>query len=260
MIPCESRSATAQRQPSGETRPCEPPITKRLLYSLKPPAAGEVKVWDTDLHGFAARVRVGGSRRFIVEWMRDRQTRRLTLGEYGPLTVKQARDLAKEVLGRIARGEDPAAERAGERAAPTVADLAKRYMDQHAGPRKKPASVEADERMLRLYLLPALGRAPGRRRPSPQHAGEAGPGEPVLALVSMMLNLAETWGGLTLHSNPCPRIARFRESKRERFFRGTELSRLGAALAEVERNGSETPPWCSPSGCYSSPARGATKS
>jgi hypothetical protein len=58
-------------------------ITKRVLDSLTPPASGEVKVWDTELRGFVVRVRAGGSRRFIVEWMRDRRTRRLTLGEYG---------------------------------------------------------------------------------------------------------------------------------------------------------------------------------
>lgn len=223
-------------------------ITKRLLDALRPPESGEVKVWDDLLSGFAVRIRPRGKRRFIVEWMRDHQTRRLTLGEYPALTVQKARDMAQEVLGRIAHGEDPAAERADELAAPTVADLAKRYMDQHAGPRKKPASVEADERMLRLYVLPALGRRKVSKialrdvadlhhslREKPVQANR------VLALVSKMLNLAETWGLRTLHSNPCPRIGRFRENKRERFLTGAELSRLGAALAEVERDGAEYP-------------------
>src|SRR6185369_2575085 len=133
-------------------------ITKRLLDSLKLPETGEVKVWYTELRGFVVRFRAGGSRRFIVEWMRDRRTRRLTLGEYGALTAEQARELARQVLARVARGEDPAADLAEKRAAPTVRDLAARYLEQHAGPRKKPASVQADERMVRLYVLPALGR------------------------------------------------------------------------------------------------------
>lgn len=51
----------------------------------------------------------------------------------------------------------------------------------------------------------------------------------VLARVSKMLNLAETWGLRPLDSNPCPRIGRYRESKRERFLSGTELRRLGEA-------------------------------
>ena len=65
----------------------------RFLDSLPAPAVGEVKAWDS-------------------------------LGEYGAVTVDQARDRAKKFLGRVAHGEDSAAERANERAAPTFAELA----------------------------------------------------------------------------------------------------------------------------------------
>ncbi len=223
-------------------------ITKRLLDSLPPPAAGEVKVWDTELRGFVVRVRASGRQWFAVEWMRERRTRRLTLGEFGPVTVDQARDRAREILGRVARGEDPAAERADEKTAPTFADLARRYLEEHAGPKKKPASIEADERSLRLYVLPALRRrkvaAVGLKEVSDLHHSlreKPVQANRVLALVSKMLNLAETWGLRPLHSNPCPRIARFRESKRERFMSGAELRRLGEALSAVEQDGSEDP-------------------
>ncbi len=223
-------------------------ITKRLLDSLPPPAAGEVKVWDTELRGFVVRVRSSGRQWFAVEWMRERRTRRLTLGEFGPVTVDQARDRAREILGRVARGEDPAAERADEKTAPTFADLARRYLEEHAGPKKKPASIEADERSLRLYVLPALRRrkvaAVGLKEVSDLHHSlreKPVQANRVLALVSKMLNLAETWGLRPLHSNPCPRIARFRENRRERFMSGAELRRLGEALSAVEQDGSEDP-------------------
>src|SRR5262245_8382762 len=120
-------------------------ITKRLVDSLSAPASGELKVWDTELHGFLVRVRASGHRWFAVEWMRERRTRRLSLGEHGAVTVEQARERAKKILGRVADGEDPAAERAEARTAPTVADLARRYLDEHAGPKKKRSSVEGDE-------------------------------------------------------------------------------------------------------------------
>src|SRR5579863_4917597 len=81
-------------------------ITKRLLDSLPAPAAGEVKVWDTELRGFVVRLRASGRRWFAVEWMRERRTRRLSLGEFGAVTVDQARDRAKKILGRVAHGED----------------------------------------------------------------------------------------------------------------------------------------------------------
>jgi integrase len=223
-------------------------ITKRLLDSLQPPASGEVKVWDTELRGFVVRVRASGRRWFAVEWMRERRTRRLSLGEHGPVTVDQARDRARDLLGRVAHGEDPATARAEEKSAPTFADLARRYLEEHAGPKKKPASIEADKRMLRLYVLPALRRrkvaAVGLKEVSDLHHSlreKPVQANRVLALVSKMLNLAETWGLRPLHSNPCPRIARYRESKRERFLSGAELRRLGEALSAVERDRSEDP-------------------
>jgi hypothetical protein len=46
-----------------------------------------------------------GSRRFIVESMRDRRTRRLTVGECGALTPDQARELARQTLARVARSK-----------------------------------------------------------------------------------------------------------------------------------------------------------
>lgn len=53
----------------------------------------------------------------------------------------------------VARGEEPAADDADQRAAPTFADLARRYLEQYAGPKKERSSVEGDERMLRLHIL-----------------------------------------------------------------------------------------------------------
>src|SRR5207245_2284234 len=42
-------------------------------------------------------------------------------------------------------------------------------------------------------------------------------------------------------SNPCRGIPRYRESKRERFLSDAEMARLGAVLAEAEREGRESP-------------------
>jgi Arm DNA-binding domain len=203
----------------------------------QPPTVRMAKEWHRRV-----RVRASGRRWFAVEWMRERRTRRLSLGEFGAVTVDQARERAKKILGRVAHGEDPAAQRAEERAAPTIAELARRYLEEHAAPKKKRSSVEGDERLLRLYVLPALARrkaaAVGLRDIADLHHNlRAKPVQAnrVLALVSKMLNLAETWGLRPLHPNPCPRIGRYREGKRERFLSGGELRRLGEALSAVEQ-------------------------
>ena len=56
-----------------------------------------------------------------------------------------------------------------------------------------------------------------------------------------MFNLAEVWGLRPDGSNPCRHVPKYREMKRERFLSSAELQRLGATLAEVEADGSESP-------------------
>ncbi len=57
------------------------------------------------------RVTAGGVKSFVVETLVDRKVRRMTLGKYGALTAEQARKEAKSLLGKIARGENPIAEK-----------------------------------------------------------------------------------------------------------------------------------------------------
>ena len=54
---------------------------------------------------------------------RDGRTRRVTLGVHGALTTEQARVEAKRVLGQVAIGIDPLAERDAKREAQTVAEV-----------------------------------------------------------------------------------------------------------------------------------------
>ena len=116
------------------------------------------------------------------------------------------------------------------------------------GPRKKRLSVENDERLLRLYVRPALGPRKVRGlttadvarlhfdlRIKPIQANRT------LALLSKMLNLAERWQHRPPHSNPCRGIERYPENKRKRYLTGAELARLGEALAAAERDGAEHP-------------------
>ncbi len=56
----------------------------------------------------------------------------------------------------------------------------------------------------------------------------------VLALVSKMLNLAETWGWRPIGSNPCARVERYKERKLHRDLSELELARLAKVLREAE--------------------------
>jgi integrase len=224
-------------------------LTKRVIdeaaYDRR---SGAKYLWDDDLTGFGLRVYPSGRKVFVVTYRAHGRQRFQTLGRFGELTVQQARDLAREVLVEVRRGGDPAGERLARREAPTVADLAERYMDEHARPTKKAGSVVNDALLWRKHVLPALGR---RRvedvtRDEVARLHRAMAARPysanrMLALLSKAFNLAEVWGWRPEGKNPCRHVKRFRERKRERYLSGEETAALAASLDEAAAAGSEVP-------------------
>lgn len=98
-------------------------ITTDLLKRL--PAA-PCNVWDTKVPGLVLRVRASGHTTYVVSYGRGK---RETLGRADVLTPFQARELAKGVLGDLAHGRDPQAERR-KRKAGTV----RTFLDAHYRP------------------------------------------------------------------------------------------------------------------------------
>jgi len=92
-----------------------------------------------------------------VLYRRGRRLRRYTLGCFPPLSLRQARKMAKVALAEAAMGGDPAARKSEERRAGTFAELAAEYLERHARPNKR--SWKEDERRLRKNLLPLLAPA-----------------------------------------------------------------------------------------------------
>lgn len=66
---------------------------------------------DTKLNGFGLRVTSSGSKSFVVEQKLNGRTKRVTIAKYGHLTTEQARKEAQRILGDMAVGKDPNAER-----------------------------------------------------------------------------------------------------------------------------------------------------
>jgi len=60
-----------------------------------------------------------------------------------------------------------------------------------------------------------------------------------LEVLKKAFNLAEKWGLRPDGTNPCRHVEKFKERKRERLLTPDELSRLGQALDEIEKSGSE---------------------
>ena len=218
-------------------------ITKRSVDTLKPANGAEAVLWDTELKGFGVRVQRGGAKAYILQYRvgtgRGAPLRKLTIGRHGsPWTAERARGEAKRLLGMIEGGADPAADRIARKEAPTIADLAERFLAEHAEAKRRGSTALEYRRLLDRIILPALGtrrivevmRHDAIRL---HHANRAAPYQAnrVLAVLSKMFNLAERWGLRPDGSNPCRHVEKFSERKRERMLSPAELGRLGEALA-----------------------------
>ena len=225
-------------------------LTKRAIDSLRPNAADDYCVWDTDLKGFGVRVWPSGRRVFVVQYRPQgaRQTRYLTLGQYGPLTVDEARKLAKVRLGAVASGADPARERRSAREAPTVRELGEAYLDDVRA-KKKPATAREYARLWEKHVLPALGTAKAaavtgadvaklhrKMKGTPYGANR------VLALLGAFFSFAAKEGVRARHDNPAHGVEPYAETARERFLTPAEFTRLGDALIRAEREGLPSAP------------------
>ena len=222
-------------------------LTKRGVDSIKPQDKVFV-AWDADLPNYGLKVTPRGKKVYIAQYRHQGRRRRYTIGEHGPVTPDQARSRAQAILGRAANGEDPAGVKAQTKKALTIADLAARFLEEHASVKKKARSTAEDRRLLNKHILPALGglkvqavsradvaKLHHRLKATPYQANR------VLALVSKLFNMAERWGLRPDATNPARHVEKFKEAKRERFLSGEELARLGKVLADAEAEGSESP-------------------
>ncbi len=224
-----------------------PKLTKRAVEAL-PVESKDYFEWDCQIAGFGVRVMPSGAKTYQAQYRKGGRTRRVSIGRHGKITVDEARKLAKELMGQVAKGENPAEEIAQHRRAPTVAALCERFFDTHVKERCKPSTQGEYRRAIDLFIVPAIGsfkvvdverkdiaELHHKFRDKPYQANRT------LGVLSKMFNLAEIWGLRPDGSNPCRHVPKYREEKRERFLSQAELQRLGQVLAEVEQDGSETP-------------------
>lgn len=223
-------------------------ITKRSVDALAVESKDAV-FWDRRLPGFGVRVYASGRKVYVVQSRGPGGSRRATLGRHGPLLPDEARRRAATAIDRIKRGEDPLPPPPVEPTPePTVADLAGRFMREHAKANCKPATVENYRWALNTYILPALGGVKvaevDRKRVAELHYGlreKPFTANRVLVILSKMLSLAEVWNLRAKGTNPRRFVRRYPERQRERFLTREEFRRLGAALDEAEADRSVHP-------------------
>jgi integrase len=224
-------------------------LSKRVVDAL--PARSAVYIaYDSSLTGFGCRVTPMSAKSWIVEYRpnfggRRSSKKRITLGQTSAITANAARHAAQEILARVRLGEDVAAERAEVRRAPTIAELAQRYMAEEIRPTRKLRTTVLYESYFRLHVLPELGTKRARdvtRGDVAQLHRMIGAKTPaaanrVLTLISGLFSWASKNGEIPEGLVPAKGVTKFREDGRERYLTADELGRLGDALREAETIG-----------------------
>ena len=73
----------------------------------KPPAKGQLEMWDTVLPGFGLRISYGGKRAYFIMARINGKQRRLSVGNAALIGLAEAREKARDMMRDAARGVDP---------------------------------------------------------------------------------------------------------------------------------------------------------
>ncbi|RLK07411.1 tyrosine-type recombinase/integrase [Ruegeria conchae] len=218
-------------------------LTDAFVRSIEPAnTQSEMVIWDTEVTGFGLRVR-GQSVSYIVLYRpvgqgRAANAKRFKIGSPSSIAnVKDARRMALAVLGKVASGEDPNAERAEEkrRARSTVKEMLDRY-DQHLERREYVTRTDVIS-LLRRRLRPMFGREISEikaweyaeiiERLDKKSGGTAG--GTFRTRCSTFLNWC-TFDARVLEVNPLAGYRRRRDTRSER----VKKSEMGRALSDEE--------------------------
>jgi integrase len=205
-----------------------PILTEVAVRRMHPPPAGRLEVWDAALPAFGLRITATGARSFVLLTRLHGRPIRLTW-RWPATSLATARDLAREALQAIARGEDPRRRKGG---ADTFAATAAAFIAKYARPTKK--TWDEDERKLRVYVTPRWGSRRleqiGRQDVvalMDHIAEEHGPvmANRVLAVVKTLFSWALNRGLITAH--PAAGLAAPGvERQRDRVLTDEEIARL----------------------------------
>ena len=224
-------------------------LVKRAKYD--PEGTSKQILWDRDIVGFGLRI-LPHSKRFVLRYRTAGGRERLmALGQWGPLTVDQAREMAQTVLSQVTRSKlagidhDPVEEKRVKATEPvTVADLW-RYYERTALAKQRPRSRAEAQGLWRRHVEPRLGHLDIlEATESVIQIFHAEVGETAghvtanraLIVVSAIFN-ARPKTTLPDLPNPAREVEHFREAPRERFLKADEYRRLGDAINDLEARG-----------------------
>src|SRR5215467_10707870 len=149
-------------------------LTPAFVKKAPPPSTGDRTIyWDTQDRGFGLMVTKGEHRSYVVQYRAGRRSRRMHLK--AGLTLSDARKEAKAIIGAVAKGGDPLADRRKVAAAgaDTLRSIFEEYFRVELGMKRdaegRPVFPENGSKLrsashrlgiVERLVYPALGRYP----------------------------------------------------------------------------------------------------
>ena len=213
-------------------------------------------LFDSEQPGFCLKVTPAGRKVFQFRYRlggRGSPLRTYTLGQFGrPWTVERARREAQSLLGDVRRGVDPAGEKARktieDRGAISVAALSRDFLAIYCKTKLKPRSYVEYERAFRSYISPRLGAIKVRdlshgdiERLHHSLRATAVTANRTIQVLSKFMSWAIRGGYRPDRQNPCQGLERFKEQPRRRYLSLAEIEAVGAAIRNLESEGTLSP-------------------
>ena len=221
-------------------------LTKSAVDAAQPQAQ-PIELRDTLVPGFLCKITPAGRKVFMLQYRTNAGERRKpALGQYGELTVEQARSLAQEWLAQVRRGGDPAADKAEARKAPTVEELCAKFMEDYSKQRNKPSTQKGYQSVIDRNIIPMLGRLKVRDVKRPDIAGmmkkmahKPADANRTFGVMRRMFNLAEVWGYRSDGTNPCRHVPMYPNGKATHLISDEDMGRIFRHLNKLEAEGLE---------------------
>ncbi len=204
--------------------------------------AQAVELWDTPVPSFLRKIAPSGRKVFMLQYRtKAGERRKAALGQYGELTVEQARSLVQEWLAQVRRGGDPGAAGAEARKAPTVEGLRKKFMEDDSRKCNKPSTRVGYQGVIDRCVIPLQGRKKAHDVKRPDIAGlmeklsyKQAEANKAFSILRNMFNSAEVWGYRPDGSNPCRHVPMFSAGKSTHLISDEDMGKLFRQLDKIE--------------------------
>ena len=214
-------------------------LTKKFIDQIESQTRPQL-FHDAKVTGLQLRVSPTGRKTFYLYFRtKSGKQKRPKLGDYGILTVEQARDTARAMLGEISKGIDPTERHHVNNL--TLINFFEIFDKNHISKHVKSSTAKTYHSLFKSVIAPSLGRQlldditrshveemvarNDNRRTTANHA---------LVLLRLILDKAQQWEFMSSMRNPCANVTKFKTQAKERFLTDNEIARLVATLDQFE--------------------------